>query len=245
MPNASTRAFILGTSVFNEQDKLVHLLTVNRGTLKAIAPGALKNNNRFGSLLELFTEGEFQYHWKEDKEMVTLAKGDIVNSYFNMVSNPGNIFYFYLLAEVLLKFVPYSHRDKRIYRLIHALLESREKGIQMDLLLLYFLVWILRIEGMMFNPDLCSNCFERDINRAWMRRDFRGILCPACRTNENLGFSGGDLQFIRWTEKHAPRELHVWKEKIDNAKLIRTFKQKIEHHGELSLKTTQYLSEFR
>ncbi len=245
MPNASTLAFVLGTSVFNEQDKLVHLLTVNRGILKAIAPGALKNKNRFGALLELFIEGEFQYHWKEDKEIITISKGDIVNSNFNMVSNPGNIFYFYLVAEVLLKFVPYSHRDKRIYRLVRALLESREKGIPMDLLLLYFLIWILRIEGMMFNPGVCHNCFEKNIPRAWMKADFRGILCPACRTNENLGLGGDDLQFIRWTEKHAPKDLDPWTGKIDNAKLIRTFKQKIEHHGELNLKTTQYLSEFR
>ena len=93
--------------------------------------------------------------------------------------------------------------------------------------------------------SLRRKCFEKDINRAWMRTDFRGILCPACRTNENLALAGDDLQFIRWTEKHAPRDLDVWKEKIDNAKLIRTFKQKIEHHGELSLKTSQYLSEFR
>lgn len=245
MPNASTRAFILGTSVFNEQDKLVHLLTVNRGTLKAIAPGALKNNNRFGALLELFTEGEFQYHWKEDKEMVTVSKGDIVNSNFNLVSNPGNIFYFYLVAEVLLKFVPYSHRDKRIYRLVRALLESRAEGVQMDMLLLYFLIWLLRIEGMMFNPGVCHNCFEKNIPRAWMKSDFRGILCTNCRTNENLELTGDDLQFLRWTEKHAPKDVDAWKEKLDNAKLIRTFKQKIEHHGELVLKTTQYLSEFR
>lgn len=245
MPNASTRAFILGTTVFNEQDKLVHLLTVNRGTLKAIAPGALKNQNRFGALLELFTEGDFQYHWKEDKEIITLSKGDIVTSNFNMVSNPGNIFYFYMVAEVLLKFVPYNHRDKRIYRLVRALLESREKDTPMDMLLLYFLIWILRIEGMMFNPGVCHNCFEKNIHRAWIRTDFRGILCPTCRTNENLSLAADDLQFIRWTEKHAPKDLDAWNDKIDNAKLIRTFKQKIEHHGEISLKTTQYLSEFR
>jgi len=116
MPNASTRAFVLGTSPFNEQDKLVHLLTFDRGILRAIAPGALKNRNRFGSLLELFTEGEFQYYWKEDKEMITLSKGDIVKSYFNTVSEPQNIFYFYLVSEILLKFIPYNHRDKRIYR---------------------------------------------------------------------------------------------------------------------------------
>jgi hypothetical protein len=54
-----------------------------------------------------------------------------------------------------------------------------------------------------------------------------------------------DLQFIKWTEKHAPGELGIWKGKIDESKLIRLFKQKIEYHGELGLKSSQYLPEFK
>ena len=65
MPLASTQALILGSFPINEQDKLTQLLTTDRGILKAVAPGALKSNNRFGSLLELFTEGNFIYYWNE------------------------------------------------------------------------------------------------------------------------------------------------------------------------------------
>ena len=245
MPIAITRAFVLETAPFNEQDKLVYLLSANRGILKAIAPGALKNKNRFGSLLELFTESDFQYYWKEEKEMITISRGDLVTTNFNVVSEPSNIFYFYLIAEILMKFVPYTHRDNRIFRLVRAILESRTGGAIMNLLLLYFLVWIIRIEGMMFDPGICTNCSEKNLRRAWMRADFRGLLCEKCRTNENLMFEYEDLKFVRWTEKHSPREVDAWKDSIDVAKLVRTFKRKIEHHGELILKTTQYLSEFR
>lgn len=244
MPIAATRSFVLGTLPFSEQDKLVHLLTSDKGIIKAIAPGALKNKNRFGSLLELFSEVEFQYYWQEEKELVTLSKGDLVKSYFHMVSDPGNIFYFYLLAEILLRFVPYYHNDNRIYRLVRAFLENRAEGIEINLLFIYFLVWILRIEGLMFNPGICHNCFAEEISQAWLKTDFRGILCSQCKTNENVMFTGSDLQFIRWTEKHAPKEMEVWKEKLDCAELIRTFKQMIEYHGELSLKSSQYLPEF-
>lgn len=244
MPNASTQAFVLETSPFNEQDKLVHLLTIKRGILKAIAPGALKNRNRFGSLLELFTEGEFQYYWREDKEMITLSKGDIIQSNFNSVSDPKNIFYFFLVSEILLRFVPYNHKDRRLYRLVRALLESRSIGIEMNFLLLYFLIWILRIEGLMFNPSICHNCFDCNIQQAWVRTDFRGILCPKCKTNENLKLTGNELQFLKWTEKNSPKDLGIWKNKIDILRLIRIFKQKIEHHGEFSLNSTQYLEEF-
>ncbi len=244
MPYALTLAFVLGTEPLKEQDKLVHLLTQDRGIIKAVAPGALKFKNRFGSLLELFTEGEFTYYWQEEKELVTLSKGEIVNSYFQVVSLPENIFYCYLVAEVLLKFVPYQHRDRRVYRLLDAILKNRAAGIEIDLLLLYFLVWILRIEGMMFNPKICHNCFQEDINKAWLKTDFRGILCQQCRLDERFLFDSGDLQFLNWIQDHSPRDLPQWKNKIDRARLIRIFKQKIEYHGEFILKTAQYLTEF-
>ncbi|MCU0288561.1 MAG: DNA repair protein RecO [Acidobacteria bacterium] len=244
MPISAARAFVLGTIPFSEQDKLVHLLTDNKGILKAIAPGALKNKNRFGSLLELFTEIEFQYYWQEEKELITLSKGDMVKSYFHIVSDSSNIFYFYLLAEILLRFVPHNYVDNRIYRLVRTFLENRANGVDINLLLLYFLVWILRIEGMMFKPGICYNCYTKGIHQAWMKTDYRGILCSQCKTDEKIMLTSSDLQFLAWTEKHAPPNIGIWKDKIDCPKLIRIFKQKIEYHGELNLKTSQYLPEF-
>jgi DNA repair protein RecO len=245
MPIATTRAFVLGNSPFSEQDRLVHLITENRGILRGTAPGSLKVKNRFGSLFELFTEGEFHYYWKENKDLITISKGEIITSYFKIVSDAQNIFYFYLVADVCLKFIPYNNKDKRLYRLLHAILSERENGIPIDLLLLYFLVWVLRIEGMMFNPRVCSNCLDKNINQAWIRTDYRGLLCLNCKSTESQVIHTQELNYIHWTQQHPPKELQVWKQKIDIPKMIRIFTRKIQYHGECSLKSSQYLKEFR
>jgi len=245
MPIASTQAFVLGSSPLKEQDRLIHLLTINRGVLRAMAPGSFKVRNRFGSLFELFTEGEFHYYWQENKDLITISKGEIIHSYFNIVSDPQNIFYFYMMAEVLLKFIPFNHKDKRLYRLLHTILTHRREGIAMNLLLLYFFIWVLRIEGMMFNPRFCYNCYGKNIKQAWFKTDFRGILCRDCKTNENLVLAHEDLLFITWTEKNSPKSLDDWQDRIDAANLVRAFKKKIEYHGECSLKSSQYLPEFQ
>jgi DNA repair protein RecO (recombination protein O) len=245
MPIASTQAFVLGNSPLKEQDRLIHLLTMNRGILRAMAPGSLKFKNRFGSLFELFTEGEFHYYWQENKDLITISKGEILHSYFNIVSDPQNIFYFYLAAEVFLKFIPFYQKDNRLYRLLQAILLHRQEGVEMNLLLVYFLIWVLRIEGMMFDPRLCYNCFAKNIQQAWIKQDFQGILCPQCKTTETLMLVDEELGFIKWTGKNSPKGLGEWKEKIDIAKLVRAFTRKIEYHGECSLKSSQYLSEFR
>ena len=221
------------------------LLIYETGSKYSISRISLKFKNRFGSLIELFTEGEFHYYWQENKDLITISKGEIFHSYFNIVSDPQNIFYFYLVTEVFLKFIPFNQKDNRLYRLLQAILLHRQEGVEMNLLLVYFLIWVLRIEGMMFDPRLCYNCFTKNIQQAWIKQDFQGILCTQCKTTETLMLADEELGFIKWTGKNSPKGLGEWREKIDIAKLVRAFTRKIEYHGECSLKSSQYLSEFR
>jgi DNA repair protein RecO (recombination protein O) len=245
MPQASTEAMVLSTVPLREQDKLVCLLTSERGLLKAVAPGAAKLKNRFGSLLELLTEGEFHYYWHEDRELVTLSKGEIRKTHFAVVSAADNVFYFYLLAEIVLKSIPANHRDTRIYKLLQAILQGREEGLAMDWLLLYFLAWLLRSEGLLFNPRRCSNCAGHDFDRAWLRDDYRGLLCPSCRTSERLMLRRDELDYIAWTATHAPGDAAPWADRFSPASLIRVLTGKIEYHGDFSLQSRRYLPEFR
>jgi len=245
MPQASTLALVLSSAPLNEQDKLVTLLSRENGLLRAVAPGAAKLKNRFGSLFELFTEGEFQYYWREDRELVTLSKGEIKKSFFPLVSAADNVFYFYLLAEIVLKSIPANQADTRIYKLLLAILQEREKRLAMDWLLLYFLVWLLRSEGLLFNPRRCSNCSGRGFDRAWLRSDYRGLLCPACRSSERLMLDHEELDYIAWTATHSPADCEAWAGRFVPAGLIRVLTGKIEYHGEFSLQARRYLPEFR
>jgi DNA repair protein RecO (recombination protein O) len=245
MPQASTLALVLASSPLNEQDKLASLLTADRGLLKAVAPGAAKVKNRFGSLLELFTAGEFFYYWHEDKELVTLSKGEIKKSFFPVVSAAENVFYFYLIAEIVLKYIPPNHHDTRVFKLLMAILQGREKKLAMDWLLLYFLVWLLRSEGLLFNPNRCSNCASHGFARGWLRHDYRGLLCPSCRTNERQSLGREELDYIGWTANHSPEDAGTWSGRFAPALLIRTMVGKIEYHGEFSLQSRRYLNEFR
>jgi DNA repair protein RecO (recombination protein O) len=245
MPTASTKAFILDSTPFGEQDKLVYLLTQDQGILKGIAPGSLKSKNRFGALFELFTKGHFFYYWNEEKELITLSKGDILTSHFNTVSRPENIFYFYVISEIILKLVPYQQKDEKIFRLLNSILENRKTGIRMDLLLVYFLIWILRIEGMMFNPSICYNCFAKNGETAWLKTDFRGILCAGCKSNETLKLNRDELLIIQWSQHNSPEKIEIWTEKINLPKLIQILVKKVENHAECSIKSKRFLPQFK
>ena len=149
------------------------------------------------------------------------------------------------MVEIILKFTPPRHREARLFNLLQSTLTNREQGVDIHFLMLYYLIWVLRIEGMMFKSTLCYNCSEREFKTAWIKTNFRGILCPQCRTDEKIRLEALELNFIAWTETHNPRDLSRWAEKLDPAGMIRLFVRKIEHHGEIVLKSTQYLPEFR
>jgi len=245
MPQASTSALVLSTTPLNEQDKLVCLLTSSQGLLKAVAPGAAKIKNRFGALLELFTAGDFYYYWNEEKELATLSKGEIRQSFFAVVSAAENVFYFYLIAEIVLKFIPLNHGDNRMYKLLLAILRGREDKMAMDWQLLYFLVWFLRSEGLLFNPGCCANCSTAGLARAWVRSDYRGLLCANCKTDERLMLDREELAYLHWTANHHPRDSGLWAGRFLPAPLIRLLVNKIEYHGEFALQSSRYLPEFR
>jgi DNA repair protein RecO len=245
MPLDSTRALVLGSFALNEQDKITQLLTDDRGILKAVAPGALKSTNRFGSLLEIFTEGHFIYYWNEEREMITISKGEILTSFFNLISRPENIFHFYLMAEVILKIIPANQNDRRIFRLMRSILEAGENQADINWLFLYFQIWMLRIEGMMFNPDICYSCFSKDLKEAWLKSDFRGILCHSCRRDEKNHFSDSELRVIKWTQTCPPRKKFAGIKDENIRNLNRIFLKKLEYHAECSFNSKQYLSDFR
>lgn len=245
MPLDSARAFSLGASPLNEQDKLVYLLTEKKGILRGVAPGSLKGKNRFGPVFELFTEGEYFFYRKEDRDLVTISKGDIIKSYFETVSDPSNVFYFYFISEIITKFVQSDFRTRRVYNLVKAILDNREKGEDIRMLIIYFMIWILRIEGMMFDPELCYKCFSRGLLKAWIKDDFKGILCVKCRNSENTVLGSQEINFIKWTEKNSADSLGEWTNKIPIKELFLILKKMIEHHGEIPLKSSKYLDEYR
>lgn len=245
MPLENSRGFILGSKQLNDQDKIVSILTKDRGIINAVAPGALKNSNRFGSMLELFTEVNFFYYSKEGRDLVTFSKGDILKSYFDTVSDPKRIFYFFFIDEMIEKFIPTEFKAKRLYKLISSILMSSESGISPDKLLLYFIIWFLNIEGVMFTPKLCYSCFKKELSTSWVKNDYSGTICSACRTNEKILLKKIDLEFIEWTGKNPPEKLDEWENDLLFSRLLPIFKNKTEFHGEMKLKSALYLKEFR
>ena len=201
--------------------------------------------SRFGASLEMFTEADFLYYAKEDQATVTLSKVDPVRSFFDLVSHPENIFYFSLMSESIMRLLPIHQKEERVYRLVGSVLDAAAIGEPIRILSVYFLAWLLRIQGIRFTPGICSRCNRTDLSIAWVRDDFRGVLCATCHRVETRKLEREEIKFLEWTRSHPPENSSSEAPEADTVGLLRTLVRKIEYQAELPLTSARCLPEFQ
>jgi DNA repair protein RecO (recombination protein O) len=159
MPLHDAQALVLRTYKLAEADKICVLLTRQSGKLRGVAYGARKMRSRFGSSLEPFTEVSITYFEKEGRELVSISNAEIVRSHFKDASRSveagAAMSYF---SDLLCEFLPDHEPNETIYRLVAATLDAFGEGRDLESLVRYFEVWLLKLAG--FYPDLrtCAAC---------------------------------------------------------------------------------------
>jgi DNA repair protein RecO (recombination protein O) len=138
--------------------------------------------SRFGSSLEPFTEISLTYFEKEGRELVSISNAEIVRSHFNeaasSVEADAAMSY---VSDLLCEFLPDHEPNETIYRLVTATLDAFGRGRDMNALVRYFEVWLLKLAG--FFPDLraCAACgvpSDQD-GEVWLSSD-GSPRCAAC-----------------------------------------------------------------
>jgi DNA repair protein RecO (recombination protein O) len=191
MPLHHTTAFILRTYPLSEAHKICVLLTRSSGIIRGVAHGARKMKSRFGASLEPFTEVSLTYHEKEGRELVNISNCEILHSYFHYTSKTENAAAISYLTELLCEFSPAHEANEKLYRLVMAIMEAMTKNSNLDSLLRYFEVWLLKISG--FFPDLnkCVSC-NSDIAQSsgvWLAPDGTP-QCYGCSGGRGIAISG-------------------------------------------------------
>src|SRR3954463_3717708 len=106
MPLIETESLVLKSYNLAEADKIVVLLTHDHGVVRGVAKGAKRLKSRFGSGLEPFSEIRASYFQKENIELVSLQKADLIRSNFEVASNPDFLQKFSYLGDLLISFLP-------------------------------------------------------------------------------------------------------------------------------------------
>ena len=201
-----TEALILRSYNLAEADKIVVCLSRSAGLIRGVAKGCRKLKNRFGAALEPFTLINLIYYEKENQELVSFRQVEILKSRFNLSSNAALLTGFSYMGDLLIDFSPPHQANDNLFRMAIACFEAAsETPEDLDAVLRYFEVWLLKLEG--FLPDLrtCANCNRAlvDDGAVYLGSDL-SLRCSQCGSGRGGAVSKGLHAHLRTTEKLSP-----------------------------------------
>lgn len=201
-----TEALVLRTYNFAEADKIVVCLTRTAGLIRGVAKGCRKLKSRFGAALEPFTLANISYYQKEHQELVSLSQVEIVKSHFNLSSNAETLAGLAYMGDLVIEFSPPYEPNERLFRMVKACLDAiSESQPDLQIILRYFEIWLLKLEG--YLPDIrhCGECHRvfDETEPAFMGADtlFR---CRSCSQGSGAALSRRLQTQLRATQKMAP-----------------------------------------
>jgi len=201
-----TEALILRTYNLAEADKIVVCLSRSAGLIRGVAKGCRKLKNRFGAALEPFTLINLTYYEREHQELVSFRQVEILKSRFNLSSNAAVLTGFSYMGDLLIDFSPPHQANDNLFRMALACFEVvSEHPEDLESMLRYFEVWLLKLEG--FLPDLrtCANC-QKALNGdtgVYLAPDL-SLRCGQCNNGKAGAVSKQLHSQLRTAEKLSP-----------------------------------------
>lgn len=201
-----TEALILRTYNFAEADKIVVCLSREAGVIRGVAKGCRKLKSRFGASLEPFTLAKLVYYQKENQELASINSAEILKSHFDLSSQAETLAGLAYMGDLVIEFSPPHHVNEKLYRMVKACLEAISQSQQdMPLILRYFEVWLLKLEG--YLPDLrrcavCGSTFDEK-RTAFLAADLN-FRCRDCTSGGGNAISRRLQMQLRATQKLAP-----------------------------------------
>ena len=180
-------SLVLKTYNLAEADKIVVLFTRDHGIVRAVAKGAKRLKSRFGSGLEPFAEVRVTYFQKDNVELVSLSKVEIIRSMFAYASDPAFLQKFSFLGDLLVAFLPPHDPNETLYRMVVACLEqSIDERRDLTSVSLYFQLWLLRLTGFLPDWSRCHECRRQleSMEEGDLQAGFE-LLCSKCRRSRS------------------------------------------------------------
>lgn len=183
MALVETEGVILKSYSLAEADKIVVFLTQQQGLVRGVAKGAKRLKSRFGGALEPFSIVDILLFQKEERELVSIRQIELKQSFFENASNPLFLQKFAYLAELLVEFAPPHEPNERLYRMTKVCLETAAQNPdQLEVITMYFEIWLLRLGGYLPFWNKCNNC-RRELAKmesANLQINFH-LLCQNCQ----------------------------------------------------------------
>lgn len=183
--DTKVKGLVISSKDFGEKDKLVTILSLEQGKLTCKARGVRAAKSKLKMQVQPFCFADFEL--ASNGNNYTLTGANIIDSFFDIVSNIDKFEYGYAILEILDKIS--KENEDVSSSLIFGLKVLKELcygELSPKLLFLYFLLNIFREEGFGLNTDRCSICKSKFVGEIYLNLTSGELVCSPCKDYESI-----------------------------------------------------------
>ena len=188
MRNYRVRGIIIRRFDLHEADRIIVILTEERGLISARAKSVRKIKAKLKGALELFVYSKLEL--AEGRSIDVLTGAEAVEPFENFRKSLTDTSVAYYLSEAILGFLAEGEVNKEAFKLLlETLRELNQPNLRdrkRDILLSHFLLKLLTLSG--YRPELffCLKCGEK-IRRGknYFSFSLGGIVCQECQSGSS------------------------------------------------------------
>jgi DNA repair protein RecO (recombination protein O) len=180
-----TEAVVLRSFRFGEADRVLHLYTLERGRIGAVAKGIRKTKSRFGARLEPLSHVELMLH-QGSGELQTVTGVELVRSHHETREQQYRLGVGLVGAEAMLRLFTEQEANARAFQALTRFLdllddlEPLTTRSSLDPLALSFQLKLLWVSGYLPHLTSCSNCGTESEALVGYSPQAGGAVCSDC-----------------------------------------------------------------
>ena len=181
-----TEAVVLRSIRFSEADRVLHLYTLDRGRVGAVAKGVRKTTSRFGARLEPLSHVELMLH-QGSGELQTVTGVQLVRAHHETRENSYRLAVGQIGAEAMLRLFTEQEANERAFIALTRFLDASRRVPQpvaarpaLDPLALSFQLKLLWLSGYLPHLTSCAECGADDATLVGYSPRAGGAVCGAC-----------------------------------------------------------------
>jgi DNA repair protein RecO (recombination protein O) len=194
-----TEAIVLRSLRFGEADRVLHLYTLDRGRIGAVAKGIRRTKSRFGGRLEPMSHVELVLH-EGRGELQTITGVQLISPHSAARDSHYRLSVGFVGLEAMLRLFPEQEANERAFGALARFLdlldevEPTDARPALDPLVLAFQLKLLWLAGYLPHLTSCAECGAEAGLVGYSPRA-GGAVCGSCR-GESIPLSAGGLRGI-------------------------------------------------
>jgi DNA repair protein RecO (recombination protein O) len=210
-----TEAVVLRSFRLGEADRVLHVYTLDRGRVGAVAKGVRRTKSRFGARLEPLSHVELLLH-QGSGELQTVTGVELIRSHHEAREDQRRLNVGLVGLEAMLRLFTEQEANLRAFRALTRFLdlldeqppESTSPRAALDPLALSFQLKLLWLSGYLPHVTSCAECGAEAGLVGYSPRA-GGAVCTACRDEATLSVGPDSLGGIEALLRRPLADAHA------------------------------------